>query len=244
MGIVQSSNLMPGIPSHVAIIMDGNGRWATGKSLTRLKGHEQGAKAVREAVKGCRELGIPFLTLFAFSSENWKRPKEEVNHLMGLFRYFIQKELTELKEAGVKVKFIGNINRLPKDIQKLVDHAKAETAGNKDMVLTVALSYGGQQEIVHAAKALAEKVKAGTLAPEEIDEALFADHLDTADIPDPDLVIRTSGEKRLSNFLLWQCAYSELVFLDVLWPDFKRLHLEQAIEEYLKRCRRYGAVSV
>lgn len=244
MGIAQTNSLLPEVPDHVAIIMDGNGRWAARRSLIRLKGHEQGAKAVREAVKGCRELGIPYLTLFAFSSENWKRPEEEVNHLMGLFKFFIKRELNELKKSGVKIKFIGHINKLPDDIQKLIDHAVMETKDNSSLVLTIALSYGGQAEIVDAAKRLAIKVKSGELLPEEICEEKFASSLDTAGIPDPDMIIRTSGEQRLSNFLLWQCAYAELVFQDVLWPDFTKKNLENAVKEYYSRVRRYGAVSV
>ncbi len=244
MGIVQSTTFLPDPPAHIAIIMDGNGRWATRRSLSRLKGHEQGAKAVREAVKGCRELGVPYLTLFAFSSENWKRPEEEVNHLMGLFKFFIKRELKELKEVGVRVNFIGDMSRLPEDIQKLANFACEETHENNDLVLTIALNYGAQAEIVTAAKLLAEQVKAGNLDPQDICEEKLAGFLDTSDMPDPDLIIRTSGEKRLSNFLLWQSAYSELVFLDVLWPDFDKTCLEQAIEEYYGRCRRYGAVSV
>ncbi len=243
MGIVQTNKLQPDIPAHVAIIMDGNGRWAAGRSMSRLKGHEQGAKAVREAVKGCRELGIRYLTLFAFSSENWKRPEEEVNHLMGLFKFFIRRELAELTKAGVRVNFIGNLERLPKDIQELADHACATTQENSDLVLTIALSYGAQAEISSAARRLAEQVKAGELEPEDVNEEALAAYLDTADMPDPDLIIRTSGEKRLSNFLLWQGAYAELVFLDVLWPDFNKSFLEKALEEYYGRCRRYGAVS-
>ena len=243
MGIIQSKTSLSQVPEHVAIIMDGNGRWATRRAMSRLKGHEQGAKAVREAVKGCRELEIPYLTLFAFSSENWKRPEEEVNHLMGLFRFFIKREMNELNSVGVRVNFIGNISRLPEDVQKLIEYAVDLTQNNSKLVLTIALSYGGQEEIVNAAKRLAEKVKAGDLNPDDICEEEFASSLDTAGIPDPDLLIRTSGEKRLSNFLLWQSAYSELVFLDVLWPDFRKNHLEQAVDEYCNRCRRYGAVS-
>jgi len=244
MGIVNKNDLTPNLLRHVAIIMDGNGRWASKRSMSRLKGHEQGAKAVREAIKGCRELGIPFLTLFAFSSENWKRPDEEVNHLMGLFRYFIKRELAELKTAGVKVNFIGNINKLPRDVQDLVKLAASETSHNTDLVLTIALSYGSQAEIVNSARKLAALVQSGEMSVEDITEASLAAALDTVGIPDPDFVLRTSGEKRLSNFLLWQCAYSELIFQDVLWPDFNRDWLEKAIEEYYSRCRRYGAVSV
>ncbi|MBL4739514.1 MAG: isoprenyl transferase [Sneathiella sp.] len=244
MGIIQSKTLLPQIPEHVAIIMDGNGRWATRRSLSRLKGHEHGAKAVREAVKGCVELEIPYLTLFAFSSENWKRPEEEVNHLMGLFRFFIKREMNELNSAGVRINFIGNINKLPDDVQILVEYSVDLTKSNSKLVLTIALSYGGQEEIVNAARRLAEKVKTGELNLDDISEEEFASSLDTAGIPDPDLLIRTSGEKRLSNFLLWQSAYSELVFMDVLWPDFKKEDLQQAVDEYCNRCRRYGAVSV
>ncbi|WP_025899003.1 isoprenyl transferase [Sneathiella glossodoripedis] len=244
MGIVDKNDLTPAGLKHIAIIMDGNGRWANKRSLSRLKGHEQGAKAVREAIKGCGELGIPFLTLFAFSSENWKRPEEEVNHLMGLFRYFINRELDTLASSGVKVNFIGDINALPDDIQKLAELAKSKTAMNTDLVLTVALSYGGQHEIVRATQKLAKLAASGELSPADIDEKLFASMLDTDGLPDPDFILRTSGEKRLSNFLLWQSAYSELIFQDVLWPDFDRACLEEAIIEYQSRNRRFGAVSV
>ncbi len=243
MGIVDKNDLTPNSLKHIAIIMDGNGRWASKRSMSRLKGHEQGAKAVREAIKGCRELCIPFLTLFAFSSENWKRPDEEVNHLMGLFRYFIKRELNELKAAGVKINFIGNISMLPDDVQELIETARLQTEGNTDLVLTIALSYGGQAEIVNSAKKLAEMVLSGEMALDDINETSLAAGLETDGIPDPDIVLRTSGEKRLSNFLLWQSAYSELIFQDVLWPDFRRENLEIAIEEYYSRCRRYGAVS-
>lgn len=242
MGIVDQNDLKSNSLKHIAIIMDGNGRWANKRAMSRLKGHEHGANAVREAIKGCRELGIPFLTLYAFSTENWKRPKEEVNHLMGLFRYFFKKEINELKSAGVKMNFIGNISKLPNDIQDLIEVAKSETAQNSDLVLTVALNYGGQEEIVQTARKLAQRVKDGELSPDEISEADFSSSIETAGIPDPDFILRTSGEKRLSNFLLWQCAYSELIFQDVLWPDFKKEHMELAIDEYYTRCRRFGAV--
>ncbi|MZR30489.1 isoprenyl transferase [Sneathiella litorea] len=230
------------IPEHVAIIMDGNGRWAAKRSLQRLRGHEQGAEAVREALKGCEELGIRYLTLFAFSSENWSRPVEEINHLMGLFRYFFNKEIKALCDANIRVKFIGNINKLPDDIQKLIEEIKDRTKDNSKLILTIALSYGSQSEIAGAMRALGEKIKAGELAPEEIDESMITQHLDTVDHPDPDLLIRTSGEKRLSNFLLWQCAYTEFVFLDVLWPDFRKQDLAEAVEEFGSRNRRYGAL--
>ena len=230
------------IPEHVAIIMDGNGRWAAKRSLKRLRGHEQGAEAVREALKGCDELGIRYLTLFAFSSENWSRPVEEINHLMGLFRYFFKKEIKALCDAGIKVKFIGNISKLPSDIQDLIEEIRERTRDNSKLILTLALSYGSQAEIVGAMQALGEKIKAGELSPENIDENMIACHLETADLPEPDLLIRTSGEKRLSNFLLWQCAYTEFVFLDVLWPDFKKQDLLAAVEDYGSRNRRYGAL--
>ncbi|MCC3306109.1 isoprenyl transferase [Sneathiella sp. HT1-7] len=230
------------IPEHVAIIMDGNGRWAAKRSLKRLRGHEQGAEAVREALKGCNELGIRYLTLFAFSSENWSRPVEEINHLMGLFRYFFQKEIKALCDAGIRVKFIGNTNKLPQDIQDLIEELKVRTKDNSKLTLTLALSYGSHAEIVGAMKALGEKIKDGEISPEDIDENMVARHLETADLPEPDLLIRTSGEQRLSNFLLWQCAYTEFVFLDVLWPDFRRQELLAAVEEYGSRNRRYGAL--
>jgi undecaprenyl diphosphate synthase len=230
------------IPEHVAIIMDGNGRWAAKRSLKRLRGHEQGAEAVREALKACDELGVRYLTLFAFSSENWSRPIEEINHLMGLFRYFFKKEIKALCDAGIRVKFIGNINKLPSDIQDLIEEIKERTKGNSKLILTIALSYGSQSEIVGAMQALGEKIKSGELSPADIDEDMIARHLETADLPEPDLLIRTSGEKRLSNFLLWQCAYTEFVFLDVLWPDFKKQDLLAAVEEYGSRNRRYGAL--
>ncbi len=231
-----------GIPNHIAIIMDGNGRWAKKRSLQRLRGHEKGADAVRDAVKGCAEIGVRYLTLYAFSSENWNRPIEEINHLMGLFRFFFKKEMKALCDAGVNVKFIGNINKLPDDIQVLIKEVCEATKGNSKLILTIALSYGSQSEIVGAMKSLGEKIKAGELEPNEIDEDMISRYLETDGIPDPDLLIRTSGEKRLSNFLLWQCAYTEFVFLDVLWPDFQKADLQVAVEEYASRQRRYGAL--
>lgn len=230
------------VPAHVAIIMDGNGRWAAKRSLQRLRGHEQGAEAVREALKGCDELGIRYLTLFAFSSENWSRPVEEVNHLMGLFRFFFRKEIKALCDAGIKVKFIGNISKLPDDVQGLIEEIKDLTKDNSKLILTIALSYGSQSEIAGAMRVLGAKIKSGELSPENIDETLISRHLETADLPDPDLLIRTSGEKRLSNFLLWQCAYTEFVFLDVLWPDFRKEDLQAAVREFGSRQRRYGAL--
>jgi len=244
MEVVGKKDLLPKGPEHVAIIMDGNGRWANHRSLSRLKGHEQGSNAVREAIKGCRELGIPYLTLFAFSSENWERPKEEVNHLMGLFRFFFKKELEALLDADVKVGFIGDINRLPKDVQELAKELVQKTAGKGKLTLTIALSYGGRAELTNAAKRMAEKIASGELDPSEVTEDNFGQFLQTKDLPDPDMIIRTSGEKRISNFLLWQAAYAELFFLPVLWPDFTRTDLQNTVEEYYSRNRRYGALSV
>lgn len=230
------------VPTHVAIIMDGNGRWAKKRALGRLKGHEKGAEAVREALKGCEELGVQYLTLYAFSSENWSRPPEEVNHLMGLFRYFFKKELKSLLKAGIRVKFIGEIEKLPVDIQTLANQIVEESKVNTKLVLTIALSYGSQAEIVKAVRKISKRIKTGELKPDDITEELIHQNLDTADVPDPDLLVRTSGEKRLSNFLLWQSAYTELVFLDVLWPDFTKNDFAEAVAEYSSRCRRFGAL--
>jgi undecaprenyl diphosphate synthase len=230
------------IPRHVAIIMDGNGRWAKARGLPRIAGHRRGADAVRNAVRAAGELGVRYLTLFGFSSENWRRPSDEVADLMGLLRHFLRAELAELHRQGVRIRIIGERKRLPPDVCSLVEQAETTTRNNTFLDLVVALSYGARAEIVSAARQLAEAVKAGTLDPSAIDETLFAQHLATADIPDPDLLVRTSGEKRVSNFLLWQCAYTEFVFLDVLWPDFGREAFEAAIAEFGRRERRYGAV--
>ena len=228
-------------PVHVAIIMDGNGRWAKARGLPRIAGHKRGAEAVRRSVNGAAELGIEYLTLYGFSSENWKRPAAEVDDLMGLLRLYLVNEIAELDRNGVRVRVIGQLSRLSPDIVNLIDEAEKRTAANRRLNLTVALSYGGRAEIAAAARQIAEEAKAGRLDPAAVDEDQFAQHLLTKGIPDPDLLIRTSGEKRISNFLLWQCAYAELVFLDRLWPDFTRDDLEHAIREYHGRDRRYGA---
>ncbi|CAA6603092.1 undecaprenyl pyrophosphate synthase [Rhodospirillaceae bacterium LM-1] len=227
-------------PAHVAIIMDGNGRWAKSRGLPRTAGHRKGAEAVRATIKACRELGVRYLTLFGFSSENWKRSPDEVSDLMGLLRFYLRNEVKELHSAGVRLRIIGDRTRLSDDIVKLIEESEAKTASNTALDVVMALSYGGRQEIVAAAQRLAREVKAGTLDPEDISEDVFANRLFTANIPDPDLLIRTSGEKRVSNFLLWQAAYAEFVFQDVLWPDFGRMHLEEAISEFHRRERRYG----
>jgi undecaprenyl diphosphate synthase len=228
-------------PLHVAIIMDGNGRWAKARGLPRTVGHQRGAEAVRRTVRGAVELGISYLTLFGFSSENWKRSPAEIDDLMALLRYYLRSEIAELDRNGVRIRVIGDRARLPDDIVRLIDDAEQRTRGNARLNLTVALSYGGRSEITLAARRIAEAVCAGQLALDDIDEAAFARRLLTVDIPDPDFVIRTSGEKRISNFLLWQSAYSELIFLDRLWPDFTRDDLESAIHEFHRRDRRYGA---
>jgi len=243
MEALQSQSGAPaGVPVHVAIIMDGNGRWAKSRGLPRTAGHKRGAESVRAAVNAAGELGISYLTLFGFSSENWKRPLGEVRDLMGLLRLYLRSEVKDLHKNGVRLRVVGDRARLDPDIVKLIEDSEAKTAGNTKLTLVLALSYGGRQEIVEAARRLAEDAVAGRVNPADIDEAAFSRRLFTADIPDPDLLIRTSGEKRISNFLLWQCAYAEMVFLDVLWPDFSKLDLEHAIRDYHGRDRRYGAI--
>ena len=230
-------------PAHVAIIMDGNGRWAQARGLPRIAGHRRGGDAVRRTVTAAGELGIRYLTLFGFSSENWKRPADEVNDLMGLLRHYLRGEVAELHRNNVRVRVIGDRERLAPDIVTLIDNTEALTAANTGLNLSVALSYGGRAEIAGAARRIAEAAAAGRLHVGDIDEALFARYLLTAGMPDPDLVIRTSGEQRLSNFLLWQTAYSEFVFIDTLWPDFAKADLERALSEFHGRERRYGATA-
>lgn len=232
---------LPAPPAHVAIIMDGNGRWAKQRGLPRVAGHRRGAEAVRRTVRAAAEIGIAYLTLFGFSSENWNRPLDEVGDLMGLLRHYLRGEIAELHRNAVRVRVIGDRARLPTDIVTLIGNAEDLTAGNRRLNLTIALSYGGRAEIAHAARCLAEAVAAGRLLPEQIDETCFARYLLTADMPDPDLLIRTSGEQRLSNFLLWQTAYTELVFTSALWPDFGKTDLEEALQDFHGRERRYGA---
>lgn len=230
------------LPRHVAIIMDGNGRWARERGRPREFGHRAGMRAVREAVEGAVEAGIEVLTLFAFSQENWHRPPGEVRALMALLELYVRRERRELKEKGVEVRVLGDLERLaPRTraaVQDVVDHTRGGTA----LRLNLAISYGARDEIVRAARALAERVKAGTLLPGEIDEARFAAELYTAGFPDPDLLIRTSGELRISNFMLWQLAYTELHVCPVLWPDFSREHLFAAVRDYQRRERRFGRV--
>ncbi len=229
------------IPAHVAIIMDGNGRWAKARGLPRTAGHRQGAEAVRRTVNGAIEFGLSYLTLYGFSSENWKRPISEIEDLMGLLRRYLQAEIAELHKKGIRLRVIGDRERLPNDIVQLIADAEGHTRTMDRLNLTIALSYGGRQDILAAARQMAEEVVTGRLKPEAIDEARFAEALSTDGIPDPDLVVRTSGEQRISNFLLWQSAYSELVFVDKLWPDFGKDDLSDAIREFQRRDRRYGA---
>ena len=231
----------PAPPTHVAIIMDGNGRWAASRHLPRLAGHREGARAVRRTIEAAIDQGIGWLTLYAFSSENWRRPRAEVTDLTGLLRQYIRSELAELAEAGVRLRIIGETGRFPADIRADLQAAEARTAGNTRLNLTVALSYGARAELAAAARALARDVRAGSRDPETIDEAALAGRLFTAGMPDPDLLIRTSGERRLSNFLLWQCAYAEFVFQDVLWPDYDAARLAEALAEFAGRERRFGA---
>ncbi|MCK8785164.1 isoprenyl transferase [Roseomonas sp. NAR14] len=231
----------PGVPNHVAIIMDGNGRWAASRGLPRALGHKAGADAVRRAIEASAKAGVRWLTLFAFSSENWHRPADEVRDLTALLRFYLRAEVAALAREGVRLRVIGERSRFGPDIAQAIEAAEATTAHGKSLNLNVALSYGARAEIAAAARALAEEARAGRLDPATIDEATFGRFLFTADMPDPDLIIRTSGEQRLSNFLLWQAAYAEFVFLDVLWPDFGAADLEAAIGAYRRRERRYGA---
>jgi len=228
-------------PTHVAIIMDGNGRWAKARGLPRIAGHRAGAEAVRRTLTASVDLGIKYLTLFGFSSENWKRPVDEVSDLMGLLRHYIRGEIAELHRNGVRLRIIGDRAKLPNDIVGMIDNAETLTAANDRLNLAIALSYGGRAEIALAARRLAEDAAAGRIAPDAIDEDAFAARLLTAGMPDPDLLIRTSGEQRISNFLLWQTAYAELVFTPTLWPDFAKSDLEKAVHDFHGRDRRYGA---
>lgn len=231
------------VPSHVAVIMDGNGRWAQLRGLPRQEGHRRGLEALRRTVKNAADLGIEFLTLYSFSTENWRRPATEVSFLMGLLKRFVEKDLAELDASNVRVRIIGGRDDLSPDLRLLVENAEAMTRDNTGMTLVIAFNYGARDEITRAARQLAADVAAGRIAVDAIDEAAIAARLDTADMPDPGLVIRTSGETRVSNFLLWQAAYAEFVFTPVLWPDFDRAALEEALAEYRRRERRFGGLS-
>ncbi|MEP2828179.1 isoprenyl transferase [Parvibaculum sp.] len=238
------SDAVPGHPPrHVAIIMDGNGRWAARRHLPRAAGHRQGVEAVRVIVRAAGELGIEYLTLYGFSSENWKRPAEEVNDLMGLLRLYIRRDLAELHQNGVRIRIIGDRAHLEADIIALIEEAETLTRNNTKLQLVIAFNYGGHNEITSAVRKIANEVKEGRIDPDEISPQTIARFLDTAGVPDPDLIIRTSGEKRLSNFLIWQSAYSELVFSEALWPDFTPERLREAVAEYDRRERRFGGRS-
>lgn len=230
-------------PLHIAIIMDGNGRWASARGLARREGHRHGVEALRRAVRAAGELGVKYLTIYSFSAENWSRPADEINDLMGLLKRFVRKDLAELHDNGVRVRIIGERDGLDPEILSLLKEAEELTKTNERTTLIVAFNYGGRQEIARAASKLAADAVAGKLDPQAIDSAVFGAKLDTADVPDPDLVIRTSGEQRISNFLLWQTAYAEFVFLPIFWPDFDRAALEGAINEYRRRERRFGGVT-
>jgi undecaprenyl diphosphate synthase len=232
----------PGVPRHVAIIMDGNGRWAASRGLPRVEGHRRGVEALRKTVRAAGDIGIQCLTIFSFSSENWQRPASEISDLMGLLRRFIRNDLAELHSSGVRVRVIGERDNLDPDIRRLLEEAEQLTSANTNLLLIVAFNYGSRDEIARAVRRIAQAVAAGTVKPEAITEDMIGENLDAPDIADPDLIIRTSGEQRLSNFLLWQAAYSELVFSPVYWPDFDRATLEAAIDEYRRRERRFGGL--
>lgn len=237
-----SSDTNPDRIRHVAIIMDGNGRWATRRGLPRLAGHKRGVESVREIVEACPDLGIEYLTLYAFSTENWKRSNEEVSGLMGLFRHYMRREAADLARRGARVVFLGDRAGLAPDIQAMMNGLEARTANNDKLTLAIALNYGGRGEIANAARTLAKRVAAGEISADDIDEEMVGGALDTRGLPDPDLVIRTSGEQRISNFLLWQCAYAEFLFVEDLWPDFNREALARALAVFGERDRRFGAV--
>lgn len=231
------------LPRHIAIIMDGNGRWAQGRGLPRVAGHEAGAESVREITRACREAGVAALTLYSFSTENWKRPADEVAALMALLGRYLVEERREILDNGIRLNAIGQVDRLPVPVRAALKELMHASRNNTGMVLTLALSYGGRAEIVEAAKALAKKAAAGRIRPDAIDEAAFAAELGTAGLPDPDLLIRTSGEMRISNFLLWQLAYAEIYVTDTAWPDFRRPQLADALAAYAGRERRFGKTS-
>jgi undecaprenyl diphosphate synthase len=231
------------IPRHVAIIMDGNGRWAAARSLPRVEGHRRGVEALRKTVRAAGELGISVLTIFSFSSENWSRPQSEIQDLLALLRRFIRNDLAELHKSNVRVRVIGERADLTRDIRSLLEEAEELTRNNDGLLLVVAFNYGARQEIARAARRVAIEVAQGRIAADDISPELLSRHLDAPDVPDPDVIIRTSGEQRLSNFLLWQAAYSELVFVPINWPDFDRAALEQAIAEYRRRERRFGGLA-
>ena len=239
---IAMTNPLKNIPRHVAIIMDGNGRWARQRGLPRIAGHRAGAKSVREIVRVASKLGIEYLTLYAFSSENWSRPKVEVAALMRLLEFYLQKELAELDKDNVRLAAIGRLHELPAGARQQLDKAIAALRDNEGLTLVLALSYGGRAEIVDAVRGIAREIKTGQIDVADVDEKRISDHLYTAGIPDPDLLIRTSGELRLSNFLLWQISYAEIYVTETQWPDFRKAEFLKAMEDYSKRQRRFGRV--
>ncbi|MEH2162617.1 MAG: isoprenyl transferase [Nostoc sp.] len=230
------------LPQHVAVIMDGNGRWAKHQGLPRIMGHKRGVDALKDLLRCCQDWGIQALTAYAFSTENWKRPQEEVDFLMTLFQRVLRQELREMVEKNVQIKFVGNLQDLPRSLQQEISRSMEETKNNRGIRFSVATNYGGRQEIIQACQAIAKQVQQGLLQPDEINEQVFESHLYTAGISDPDLLIRTSGEMRLSNFLLWQMAYGEIYITDALWPDFNRAEFHRALCAYQQRERRFGKV--
>ncbi len=243
-GTVTEASASEERPIHVAIIMDGNGRWAKARGLPRALGHRSGVNALKRTVEAAPHVGVDTLTVFGFSTENWRRPVAEITELMNLLKSYVESDLDRLSREGVRVRIIGRRTGLAADVLEIIERAERRTAGNDQFVLQVAFNYGGQADIADAARKLAQEVKAGRLDPDQIDEAAFGRELSTARAAAPDLIIRTSGEKRLSNFLLWEAAYAELVFQDVLWPDYGPAHLKAAVEEFRRRDRRYGGTGV
>lgn len=230
------------LPKHVAVIMDGNGRWAKRQGMPRIMGHKRGVDALKDLLRCCKDWGVKALTAYAFSTENWNRPLEEVDFLMTLFQRVLRQELREMMEENVQIHFVGKLDVLPRSLQAEIERSMAETQHNQDIQFTVATNYGGRQEILEATRAIAHLVQQGKIQPEDIDAALFESHLYTKDICDPDLIIRTSGEMRISNFLLWQMAYAEIYVTDTLWPDFNRSEFHRALSSYQQRDRRFGKV--
>jgi len=232
------------LPKHVAIIMDGNGRWAKARRLPRIEGHRAGVDSIHDTLRACNELNIPYLTLYAFSNENWQRPKDEVNFLMALLSDYLDKELKELNRNNIRFQVIGRLDMLPSEIQKKIARNVVETKNNTALILTLALSYSGRLELVDAVKKIVRQVKDGKIDPLKIDEVTIEQNLYTYGLPDPDILIRTSGEMRISNFLLWQMSYTEIYVTDVLWPDFRKKHFLEAVEDYQKRDRRFGRTNL
>lgn len=230
----------PRLPSHIAIIMDGNGRWAKSRGLPRTAGHKKGAESLRRTMDACRKHGVKYLTVYAFSSENWKRPEAEINDLMQLLQHYLRNEMQTMHENNVRLRFIGDLSHLDEHIREQVEDAADQTKNNNQFNLTIALSYGGRQEIAHAMQKLGKQIEQGTLKAKDVTEAMITDALDTVGLPEPDLLIRTGGDQRISNFLLWQSAYTEFYFCDTLWPDFGETEFESALSDFSKRERRFG----